>query len=112
MALVQTITTASQLRAAFEHARRSDQFSPAALEALLNYYNDLDEQIELDVVGICCAWTEYDSAVDACKAYDLRPVTDVTADEAEREEVAIDCLQDEASWVIVTDSGSVLVSTN
>lgn len=111
MTLIRTIDTATQFKDAFHYAGRSDQFSRSALEALFTYYDDRDEQVELDVVAICCDWCEYDSAVDACEELGLHPDDD-DADDEEREEAAIEALQDESSWIIVTDSGSVLVSAS
>lgn len=50
---------------AFENHERTNQFSDEALEALFNYYEDLEaetgDEIELDVIAICCEWTEYTS---------------------------------------------------
>jgi hypothetical protein len=47
------------------NAIRPDQFSYDALRALFDWYEQLEEatgeQIELDVIAICCDWTEYDS---------------------------------------------------
>lgn len=39
-----------------------DYFSLEAYRALYDYYEDTDETIELDVIAICCDWTEYDNA--------------------------------------------------
>ena len=36
-----------------------DYFTYEALETLLNYYDEIDPDIEFDVIGICCEWTEY-----------------------------------------------------
>ena len=48
---------------AFAKAGRSDQFSVDARQALYAYYSDLEsetgEEVELDVVAICCEWAEY-----------------------------------------------------
>ena len=45
-----------------------DRFSYDGLGALFNWYEDLerdaDEKIELDVVAICCEFTEYESLED------------------------------------------------
>ena len=49
-------------RRAFE-THRSDNFSYEGLEALLHYLKELEESIgedmELDVIAICCDYTEY-----------------------------------------------------
>lgn len=64
-----TVDSASQFMNAFRDAGRKDQFSYEALQALFEYYNDF-EDYELDVVGICVEWTEYESVADAMEAYE------------------------------------------
>ena len=48
----------------FEEFRRDNQFSYEGKKALYDYLNelseDLGEPIELDVIGICCDFTEYE----------------------------------------------------
>ena len=45
--------------------KRSDNFSNAALEALYaylcDYENNTGDEIELDVIALCCDYTEYSS---------------------------------------------------
>lgn len=36
-----------------------DYFTYEALETLLNYYDEIDPNIEFDVIAICCEWDEY-----------------------------------------------------
>ena len=54
---------------AFTDYGRGNQFSPAALDALFDYYQDIEdstgEEMELDVIAICCDWGEYDGAYEA-----------------------------------------------
>ena len=62
MAIVQTLDKYSFVRA-FEESSRKDQFSHEALEAIFEYLEDYSEQadsnnIEFDIVGICCEWSE------------------------------------------------------
>ncbi|GHU80108.1 hypothetical protein AGMMS49992_32810 [Clostridia bacterium] len=49
----------------FHDYGRDDQFSGAGLDALYEYLTDLEEdcgqEIELDVVGLCCDYTEFTS---------------------------------------------------
>lgn len=67
----QTVTE-YQFRAAFQ-AQRPNQFSHSALSALFNYMEELEQdtgaEIELDVIALCCDWSEYTSAVNACVAW-------------------------------------------
>ena len=61
-----------QFRDAFQ-AQRPNQFSYSALSALFDYLEELErdtgEEIELDVISLCCEWSEYSSAVNACTAW-------------------------------------------
>jgi len=49
----------------FEEFGRANNFSYEGKKALYDYLNDLSEDlgepIELDIIGICCDFTEYDS---------------------------------------------------
>ena len=49
---------------AFKQMGREDNFSYDGLKALHTYFEDLEEdcdiEIELDVIAICCEYTEYE----------------------------------------------------
>lgn len=51
--------------AAFTRMNRADNFSYEALSALFDYYEELEgstgEKIKLDVIKICCDWTEFEN---------------------------------------------------
>jgi len=69
--IVQTIDTASQFRDAFYAANRGTQFSYDALDALFEFLEELtDEHYELDVVGLCCEYTEYADLEELMGNYD------------------------------------------
>lgn len=61
MAIVQTVNL-YHFREAFRIAGRKDQFSYEALEAIFDYLEeyseDIGEDVELDVISICCEWAE------------------------------------------------------
>ena len=52
-------------RQAFEDSGRAENFSYAGLEALFEYLvsleEDTGEEMELDVIGICCDFSEYEN---------------------------------------------------
>ena len=56
--IYQTIYTVGQFADAFYMAGRRDNFSYEAKEILFNFYNELEDNIELDIVAICCDWAE------------------------------------------------------
>lgn len=59
----------------FEKYGRGDQFSYEGKRALFNYLNELGEDIgqpiELEVIGLCCDFTEYDNLEDFNYYYNL-----------------------------------------
>jgi len=54
-----------QFRDAFRDYSREDNFSYAGLSALFDYFEELEddtgEELELDVIAICCEFTEYEN---------------------------------------------------
>jgi len=53
---------------------RPENFSNEALEAMYEYFDDLSEDIgqpfELDVIAICCEFTEYENIKEVIGNYD------------------------------------------
>lgn len=107
-----------QFTDAFRDHNRQDQFSYEALQALYQYYqqleNDTGEPIELDVIAICCEWAEYDSPDQAGAEYfEYEGMTynedgdeQETADEVEAK--AKKFLEDRTT-VLYLDNGGVVI---
>jgi len=71
---MKTTITQSDFVSAFKgNSERKNQFSYGALCALFDHYEQMEqdtgEELELDVVAICCDWTEYATALEAAQAY-------------------------------------------
>jgi len=65
-----------------------DYYTYEGLEALLDYYDEIDENMEFDAIAICCDCTEYGDGA-ACSLEDLKneygykyPVNEWLEDEA------------------------------
>lgn len=69
-----TTVNLSEFRSAFHNMDRKENFSYEGLEVLYNhleqYEEDAGEQIELDVIALCCDYTE-ESIEDALSNYSL-----------------------------------------
>lgn len=95
----------SDFMEAFDDHGRDDQFSPAALEALFEFFEELEDEtgelVELDVIDICCSFTEYDSPQDCANEFGLN------ADGMDNEEV-IDLIRDH-TLVIPLKSGGIVI---
>ena len=72
----------------FKKYNREDAFSYQGKKALYDYLNNLSEdigqQIELDIIGLCCEFTQYDSLEDFNKDYsysigeDIEDIEDIS----------------------------------
>ena len=103
----QTIDNASQFCDAFRAMGRSDQFSYEALELIFDYLEECDSEMELDVIAICCDYSE-DSPEQIIESYGIEYDTD----EPDASEAAIAYL--EANTVIVgtTSTGAIVYASN
>jgi hypothetical protein len=63
-----SIDTASAFRDEFHKIGRGDQFSYEGLRVLFNFLEDIDPEFELDVIALCCDYTE-STVEDALKNY-------------------------------------------
>ena len=78
-------------------------FTEEAVEELFNYYDELStENYELDVVGICCEWTQYDD-IDEVKETFL----DTTHETYDSDDV-FEYLEDNTYHIVLGDD-SILV---
>ncbi len=96
---------------AFAYMGRGDQFSYAGLSALFDHLTGLEEEaspVELDVIALCCEYTEYESAVEAASEMsDREPDPDDEADA--NEEDALDYLRDRTTVLEVGD-GRIIIA--
>lgn len=63
----------SDFHSAFHRMDRGEQFSYEALDALYDYLiqieEDIGEKIELDVIALCCEYTEYADCIEVASKY-------------------------------------------
>lgn len=64
-----------EFRDAFRKADRINQFTYEGLEALFDYLEELEEdtgeEMELDVIAICCDFAEYESLQECAEQYGI-----------------------------------------
>ena len=110
---MKTTVNQSDFVSAFKsNSERKDQFSYGALCALFEHYDEIEQhtgdEIELDVVAICCDWTEYATALEAAQAYGWKPDNHIAEDGNECDGEAMQFLSD-STQVIELKGGSVVV---
>jgi hypothetical protein len=97
----------SDFRDAFQRMDRGNQFSYEALELIYDYLEECDDDMELDVIAICCDFDEMHYS-DIIGQYE----TDITdelsedADEDEQIEYIRNWLSDNTSLVGESTSGT------
>ena len=95
---------------AFFNMGRKDQFSYNGKKALFEYFENLEQdtgdEMELDVIALCCEFTEYDNALDAGLIYNgLLNVESLTEDEKEKN--ALEFLRD--NTLAITFDGGIII---
>jgi predicted ArsR family transcriptional regulator len=107
---MKTTVYLEDFRAAFNRAGRGEQFSYEGLELIFDYITEYEdetnEQIELDVVAICCEWNESTPA-EIIEQYD----TDINTEGMDDEEIAAavyDWLNDETIVAATTSAGDLV----
>jgi len=104
--------TESMFREQFKRVR-PENFTNAALESLFAYYEEIEqgsgEEMELDIIAICCDWTEYNSALEAAESYGFKASAgdDERADTNER--AALEFLTDETTVLELGEGNGVVV---
>ena len=106
--MYQTIDTVSSFRDEFRACGRADQFSYEALGILFDYLEayemDTGEEIELDVVSLCCDYTE-GAPEHIARDYNI-DVEGMDEDEAVAEVIAT--LEENAAYVGKTNTGTII----
>jgi hypothetical protein len=86
----------------FNHGREN-QFSYEGLGILFDYLDELDSDMELDVIAICCDFSE-DSAEDIQRAYSIEHDAD---DESNLADAVRQYLEDEGHFVGETENSFI-----
>ena len=105
--IIQTVTE-SGFRDAFRNIGRADQFSHEALGLLFDYLEqyseDSGEPVELDVIALCCEYSEMD-AEEVAEAYSDAPQP-AEIDSDEHDEAVSEWLNEQTTVCGKTGAGS------
>lgn len=101
-----------EFRDAFRQADRMENFSHEGLELLFDYLEELEqdtgEEMELDVVAICCDFSE-EAPEDIAEAYNI-DIEECQGDEEEIKRVVLEYLEENTTVVGQTYSTIVYQS--
>ena len=93
-----------QFRDAFYNMDRKENFSYEGLELLYDMFEELDENMELDVIAICCEYGE-DGWEDIANNYSID--LDECEDDDEKEDAVREYLNENTFLVGETDNSFV-----
>lgn len=104
-----SINSAYAFEREFANHGRDNQFSYEALGVLFDYFDEFDPDMELDVIAICCEYTE-DSIESIARSYSIN-MNDADPEDDDYEEqckeIVLNYLNDHTSVIGETDSGIV-----
>lgn len=117
MAIIMRVDENDFIRAFYDYGRAEQMGGRPGLRALFEFMDELSEEgdIELDVIAICCDYSQYDSSLEAAKEMsrfeeDEREEWEDEDDYNERvESEALDYLRDNTT-VIEFDGGVIVQS--
>ena len=104
---------------AFDDYNRGDNFSKAGRYALFNWFDQMEsegeQEFELDVIAICCDFSEYESAFEAGIQYgtfqdileDKEKASDEPLSDDEKEALALEYLEE--NTVVIPFDGGVII---
>ena len=87
----------------FDDVNRSNNFTVAGRKALFEMLEELNPDMELDPIAICCDFTEYASLEEWKQDYGYEPY-----DEDEDDEDALDFLRDQTMVLELANGGIII----
>ena len=105
-----TIDNASQFRDQFRQAGRGDQFSYEGLGLLFDYLEEVDPQYDLDVVALCCDYSE-DTPATIARDYSIEFSSVEEGDTVGELEQVVLYLNAEGAYIGTTEAGTIVYSS-
>jgi hypothetical protein len=103
----QTVNLESFMQA-FHSYNRYEQFGYQALKALFEYCEDVNPEMELDVIALCCDYS-HDGVMEIANSYSI-DLSDC-AEAEDRVDVVRDWLNEHTTIIGETDTGFVYCSS-
>tara|TARA_Y100000361_G_scaffold118248_1_gene109584 strand:- start:754 stop:1065 length:312 start_codon:yes stop_codon:yes gene_type:complete len=100
--MIRTITEFDFVKS-FDDVNRSSNFTIAGRKALFNHFEEINPDMELDPIAICCEYTEYASLEEWKQDYGYEPY-----DEDEDDEDALDFLIDQTMVLELANGGIII----
>lgn len=108
--MVQTITFQDFVDA-FRARGRQEQFSYEALRLIFDWYEENDPEYNLDIIDICCTWTEMETLECMAQYPNIKSVIEFDGDFDDEEQDAFvqDYLEDRTTYLGKATDGHVFI---
>lgn len=110
--MIKTTVHLNDFIQAFEDFDRAGQFSYEGKMALHEYLEQLSDDmggdIELDVIALCCEYSEHETAIECAESYfTYESIPEGTLEE--NEEQALEYLESNTTVIKVGDTGRIII---
>ena len=94
----------------FDNYNRSNHFSVAGRKALYDYLDEIDENYDLDVIALCCEYSEYESVSEFVKDYGFTDIDikDYDDEQEEFEEAVKEHLRNNTTLIEIDDESFII----
>ena len=103
--MYQTITESDFIRA-FEDMNRGNNFSVEGRIALFDFFEEVDPDMELDVIAICCDYAEYENVKELKEDYSHL----LEDEEYDDDEYVLDYFRDHTT-ILELKSGGIIIAS-
>jgi hypothetical protein len=100
--MIKTITEFDFVKS-FDDVNRSSNFTIAGRKALFEMLEEINPDMELDPIAVCCDFTEYESLEEWKQDYGYEPY-----DEDEDDEDALEYLRDQTLVLQLANGGIII----
>lgn len=104
---MKTTVTIYDFHRFFQESQYKDNFSYEGRNALFNYLEEIDEDMEFDIVAICCDFTEHEYALECAEEYGFDSGLDEEDESRNLHSEALEWLR-ERTTVIEFDGGIII----
>ena len=108
---MKTTVSFSDFCDAFRAYDRQDTYSYEGKQALFEWFKqyeeDCGEEVELDVIAICCDFSEYADPVDCIESVGYDCDLSECEDEEERQYTALEFLED--NTIVITHASGIII---
>ena len=95
---------------AFREMNRENNFSYDGRKTLFEYLEESGEEIELDIIALCCEFTEYENIDEYLKEYDSKYEPDEFDTEEEFKKAVFEEINENTQLIMIDDESFIIAA--